>query len=153
MAFTYKIDGTIFVQMPLVLGQLRQLLAVLKNVEIPAVADALGLIQAVGDRLPEALAVVLTERGQSPRDKDLAALADRLAFSVTPETTLQVVEDFFDCNPVSSLLERLAGVMANATRNLAPIGSTTLSSSSPQETSPGETRSSGDADGTNVNPG
>ncbi len=146
MEFTYEIDGRKFIQRPLVLGQLRQLLSVLKTVEIPGDANAVGLIDACGDRLPEALAIVLTEEGSSLKDKNIAALADMLSFSVTPELALQVIEDFFSCNPVSSLLERLTGTIARATANLTPIGSMASSLSSAAATSPDETRSSGGTD-------
>ena len=150
MTYEYEIDGVTYVQKPLVLGQLKQLLSLLQRLRIPADADALGVIMAVGNDLPELLAVVLVEKGASPRDKDLAALSERLAFSITMETALQVVEDFFACNPVSSLLERIAGMM---TRAILPTGSTSSSSSSPEAISRSATPSSGDVDGTNANGG
>jgi len=123
MEFTYEIGGRTYVQRPLVLGQLKQLLNVLKNMQIPADADAIGLVNALGDCIHEALAVVLTEKGMSPRDKDIAALAQELAFSMTPEEALRVIEDFFACNPVSSLLERSAGAIEKITAILTVTGS------------------------------
>lgn len=153
MEFTYDIEGRIYVQRPLVLGQIKQLFEILQDVRIPADAGTFGLIQALGDRLFAALAVVLTEKGESPRDKDLVSLADTLSFSVTAEIVLKVIEDFFACNPVFSLLERLTGAMEQISANLGPIGSMSLSSSWPPGTSRGETVSSGDADGTSAPPG
>lgn len=146
MEYTYEFGGKTYIQRPLVLGQLRQLLKVLKNVEIPGDATALGLIEAFGDKIQDVLAVVLTEQGTSLKDKNLTALADDLAFSVTPETAFQVCEDFFSCNPVSSLLERLTGAMGKITGTLPPIGLATSSLSSAPAISPAVMPSSGDTD-------
>lgn len=146
MEFTYNIDGKKFIQKPLVLGQLRQLLSILKTVEIPGDANAVGLIDAFGDRLQEVLAVILTEEGTSLKDKNIAAVSEMLSFCMTPETALQAIEDFFTCNPVSSLLERLTGAMGKVAANLPSIGSAKLSSSFAEETLLDGTRSSGATD-------
>jgi len=146
MEFTYEIDGKTYVQKPLVLGQLRQLLSVLKNVVIPEDANTITLIDVFGGHISEALAVVLTEKGSSLKDKDIASTADTLAFAVTSETAIKVIEDFFTCNPIASLLDRLSGIMGERIRNLPSTGSGRLSSPSAEETSQNETMSSGDTD-------
>lgn len=63
MAYEYEIDGVTYIQKPLVLGQLKQLLSLLQRLRIPADTDALGVIMAIGADLPDVLAVVLTEKG------------------------------------------------------------------------------------------
>ena len=115
---TYYIGGKTYEQRPLVLGQVKQLLAVTEGVAIPRMIDLSGniavnmveLVYLMGDRLPEAMAVVLTEQGTAPRDKDLQALAGELRWAVLPDQALDIVSDFFVGNPLSSFLEKLAGL-------------------------------------------
>lgn len=140
----YTIEGKIYTQSAMVLGQWRQLLNILKDVPVPADASAGQLAVILGDRLPAAFAVVLNPEGVSLRDKDLRAIADDLEFSLSTETAIQVIEDFFVCNPLSSLLERIGGVAGNlapAETGTTPL--TGLSSSSAGGTSPSGTASSG----------
>ncbi len=82
----------------------------LKEVKIPTDAGALGLIEALGDKLPAALAIVLTEDGKSPKHKDLAVQAEEMAFGVTPEMALEVIDHFFVMNPIASLLSRIGAL-------------------------------------------
>ncbi len=132
MEKTYAINGKTYVQRPLVLGQAAQLLALLKGVTLPGEATALGLVAALGERIPDALAIVLTEEGMSPRDKNLSALAEELAFFLPPETALEAVDHFFELNPLSSWLSRLAELMTRigtGTKSTATPGSTSSVSS------------------------
>lgn len=142
---TYEIDGTTYEQRPMVLGQIRQLMSVLQGLKIPADGGSLQVIAALGGRLGEALAVVLTEQGKSLRGKDLAALATELEFTISPDQTIDVVEDFFTCNPIASLLQRLTTAMGGITGGMMGMvtGSKTPASSSLEETSPAEETSSG----------
>ncbi|HSV27251.1 MAG TPA: hypothetical protein VLH60_05100 [Sedimentisphaerales bacterium] len=141
----YAIGDKTYQQKPLVLGQVKQLRDVMKGLEIPAGVEPTEMIGILGDRLPLALAIVLTERGKSPRAKNVAELAGELEFSITPEQILEVIADFFSCNPLSSVLERLAGLMDNLGRTMATtrIGSQKSVSSSETETSQSATESSG----------
>jgi hypothetical protein len=122
----YKAAGKIYVQKPLVLGQIKQLTAALGNIAIPvsAAADlgAISLLAMLGDRLPDILAVVLIEDGTPLREKDLDALAAEIAATFDLEMTVQVIEDFFDCNPAASILERLTQVMGNIMTSIRPPG-------------------------------
>ena len=141
--YRYEIGGKVYVQRTLVLGQVRQLTGLLQELRIePEKFDAAGLLALLGERLPEALAIVLTEEGKSPRDKDLKALAEELEFSIDAETVVKVIEDFFSCNPAASLFDRLAGVVRKVNPQAA-TGSKTPASSSQAETSPAGTPSSG----------
>lgn len=142
--FTYEIGGKKYTQKKLVLGQLQQLLGLLPGLRFGS-TEPLAVMAALGDKLPQALAVVLIPEGVALKDKDLPALAGEIAFAVEPETAMQVVEDFFTCTPVPSLLERLTA-MADTIRaalNRAN-GSGSSSSSSPEGTSSNATPSSGD---------
>lgn len=111
MEKTYVIGDKEYIQKPLVLGQIKQLLDLLAGVSIPADATALGMVSAIGDKLPLALAIVLSEKGKSLRGKDIPALADEIEFAISPEQTLEVTDDFFLINPISSVLEKAAAMM------------------------------------------
>lgn len=136
---TYQINGKPYTQRPLVLGQSRQLLDLLSGVRITDLSAA-GLIESVGDKLPEVLAVVLIPEGcQRIKDRDLAAIAadvEEAGLSVV----LDVVTDFFGCNQLSLLLGRLGNLIEQLT---AATGSNALYASSPMETSPNGTPSPG----------
>ncbi len=143
--FEYKIGDKVYVQKKLVFGQIRQLLDLLKGIEIPAEADTMHIIDALGPKISKALAIVLTEKGKSPKDKDLDALAEEIQFNIEPETLLKVVEDFFDCNPVRSLLNELSRVMRKIEKHFNQATQLKKSFASLQEeTLPEEMKSSGD---------
>lgn len=169
MEKTYKIAGKSWTQRPLVLGQVQQLLTVIKGLMIPPGAGVLQLVEILGDRLPIALAIVLVEEGKEIRERVgirvslndgvmvpewyqnlevMAAIASEIFAVIDIETTIKVVTDFLACNPVSGLLDQLIGLMEKGSA-LMPlvqgIGSTPSSASSPEETSPSETVSFGDS--------
>ena len=136
----YVFNGITYVQRPLVLGQVCQLVNLLEGTTFSRDGGVQAIIEALGGKIGQALAIVLTEKGTSPRDKDRYALAGELEFVMTPEDLLQVIDDFFSLNPVSSLFERMAATMKNVTGAFGTVtGSTSLSSPLPPATSPGET--------------
>jgi hypothetical protein len=107
---SYEIGGKTYEQRELVLGQWRQLSALLSDLKMPAVGSRLQTMIAAlenAGRLERAIAVLLNEPGVQPRDKNLDALAAELEFSITPQQIAEVIDDFFTCNPVSSILSRL----------------------------------------------
>lgn len=142
----YDIDGRAFVQRPLVLGQLQQLLRVLNGIAVPEQLTLATLLDALGGRLYTAIAVAITEKDCSPRDKNIEELAAELEWKLDADTLLEIVDDFFALNPISSLLEKIGKLIGGLNRNLAAlgIGSTKRSSSSPAGSSPAGTASSGD---------
>ena len=130
----YDIGGKTYTQGKLVLGQLRQLLPVVSEVSFPerfAVAD---LVQLMGDRLPDALAVILVEKGKDPSQKDLAAESAFMSWNVPVGTSIEIMKDFFDCNPPSSLLTMLETAVDTIGGMTRKIGSKTPSSALPAGT-------------------
>lgn len=152
VVYKYQIGDKTYVQKKLVLGQWRQLLDLLKGLSIPQDLGAREIVPVFGDKLSHALAIVLTEEGKHVRNKDMIALASELEFAIEPEMVLQVVEDFFDCNPIPSLLKRMSGIMGKISGKVGATGSKMSASSSPTETSPNGTPSSGDIPLQNANP-
>jgi hypothetical protein len=123
----YVIGGNTYIQRPLVLGQLKQLLDVLKGITIPADMETIALVDALGGRLPKALAVVLNPEGLPLREKDIDDLAVEIEFAITLEQTVEVVEDFFACNPLPSLLSKLGMAAGKITAQMTPETGSKLS--------------------------
>jgi len=154
--FTYEIGDKKYYQKKLVLGQIAQLMALLKDTKIPSLFSLSGgeekmlslnyeaVAALLGYNLPRAIAIVLIEDAMPLEDKDLDRLTGDVAFSFDAETTMQVAEDFFACNPIASLLERYIGMMKNLKASMMKTGSLASAPSSPEETSLSATRSSGD---------
>ncbi len=143
MKFTYEIGGKTYVQEPLVLGQWRQMLPYLQKVSLPDLPDTAALVSALADDIMPLVACCITEEGKSPRDKDIEALAAELEFACTPEQLLQIADDFFACNPLLSILEKLEAAAGRIRERMEKTGSTPSASSSPEAISPGGTQSSG----------
>ena len=142
--FKYEIGGVIYTQRPLVLGQIRQLMNLMKGIIIPHDIDTMGLVSLRGDKLPQAVAIVITPEGMSLKDKDVKALTDEIEFEISPEMSMQVVEDFFTGNPIVSLLEKLNIAVGKIGEKMKETGLKSSSAPLPEETSPKETASSGD---------
>lgn len=105
--YKYEIGGVVFWQEKLRLGQINQLISLLKEVNIPTEATAINLITALGDKLSLAIAIVLHKPEVKLKDKDIKEVADEIEFEMSPELALEVIEDFFDLTPISSLLEKV----------------------------------------------
>ena len=152
---TYRIGDKTYIQRPLVLGQYRQLLDVLGKFQVPQPLDVRALIIALGSDIAQAIAIVLTpaplwrrliRRWPSPRDKKIEALAAKIDFAITPEQIIEVIEDFFVCNPLPLLLSKLHTVAGLITVQAGEkTESSPSASSSPGGTLPAAMPSSGDA--------
>lgn len=142
MEFNYQIGDKTYIQRPLVLGQVRQLLDLLQDIIIPGNIDIMGIVRLLGDLLPEALAIILTEKDHPLKGKNIAELATEIEFAIAPEQCAEVIENFLSCNPTASLLERLAGTASSITTALTGLKNS--ASSLPAETSPDEMKSSGE---------
>ncbi|MCK9420208.1 MAG: hypothetical protein M0R70_12600 [Nitrospirae bacterium] len=155
--FKYTIADKNYIQRPLVLGQINQLMAVVKGVVFPKDANATTLIALLGNRVHAALAIVLLKEdevfgkskqaiGDYMRDRDIKAIADDLEFCTEAETIMLVINDFFDCNPTQSLLEMFGKIKEKLILKVqqAKPGLIKSPSSSPEETLPDATPSSGD---------
>ncbi len=146
----YTIGETKYFQRELVLGQWEQLLKVLDGIAITG-RGLNDILQEVSDkgRMGRLLAILLIPEGTAIRDKNIDELTQELLFSVTSTTASEVLNDFFDCNPVSSIAGRLGRLavrmIETLTAHLPPIGQADASSPSAGETSPAGMPSDGDA--------
>lgn len=157
--FQYEFGEKKYVQKELVNGQVRQLLVILEGITFVEGSDTFQIIQLLGDRLFKSVAVVLREEeavkgknkkevGEYLRARDIDATAVELEWGSTPLEMASVIEDFFDCNPIVSLLEKIGSLMAKVKakqdkKEPQVTGLTKSASSLPEETSSGGMKSSG----------
>lgn len=106
-SYTYDIGGKTYTQKALVLGQVKQLTKIVTGLEFSEDVDILSIIEMLGDKLPLAFAIILTEEGKSLKDKDLEACASELEFTVDVNVSIQVIEDFFVCNPTGLVFKKI----------------------------------------------
>lgn len=144
MKCEYVIGGKKYIQKPLVLGQIMQLMELLKGVVIPKHIDTFGLISALGQHLGPALAIVLIPEGVALKDKDIKMLESEIVFEVTPEQVVEIIEHFFTLNPIASLLQKLSGMVESVSKKITKTGLSNSPASLQAETSPKETTLSGD---------
>lgn len=109
--FKYEFNNKVYVQDKLVWGQVKQLASVLKEVKFATPLTYQSLIEILGDKLPTAIAIVMVEEGVKIKGRDIEKIAEEFEDSLPFDVAVQVVEDFFICNPIASLLEKLAGMM------------------------------------------
>jgi aminopeptidase C len=117
----YEFGGKVYFQEKLVWGQVKQLVSLLKDAVIDKPMSTIELIEMLGDKLPSAIAIVLIAEGERLKDKNLEALTEEIEEKMPVDMIIQVVEDFFTCNPTASILEKLAGLMEKIVPNKGTI--------------------------------
>lgn len=143
MTKTYTIDNKTYTQQPLVIGQVARLLAELKGVAITDISP-MGLIAALGEKLPRLMACVLVPEGMAAKDVAIDTLADDLAYSMETETALEVLADFLSMADLASLFARLTTMLAQANQIKGPAtGAANSAPSSPAATHSGAGKSAG----------
>ena len=136
--YLYKIGEVEYRMKPLVLGQISRLMQLLEGVNLPEDSSVLSMVSAFGDKLPTAFAIIFHVPNIPLKDKDVNKIAADIEFELSPEMTLEVCEDFFDCTPISSLVEKMGETIEKIGKKIS-IGSKKSVSSSPEETSQKET--------------
>ena len=66
------------------------------------------------------LMVLIFEEGKSPKrtDKELSELAEEIEFQMALEIVMEIIVDFFECTPVSALLNSLSRITGQASKDL-----------------------------------
>ncbi len=160
---TYQIGDKKYSQKRLVLGQIRQLLGLMKEagllqgkeILIPtqiSIKDLVDFLTERGQLLSRWIAIVLKEDGVPLARKDLETMTSEIDFSFEPESAMEVIRDFFDCLDMISLSKNIKATMGEIEdRMMDQIGSKKSVSSSQEEISPSEIISSGDSHSKNAN--
>jgi hypothetical protein len=103
----YEINGKKYIQKPLVIGQIKQIAGLLNDFQMKEAPSTMDFISALGDKLPNFFAIILVEEGKSPKDKDLNLMAKELE-QCSLETAIKVIDDFFSCNPLYLVFQKVA---------------------------------------------
>ncbi len=99
----YIIQGKKLVQKPLVVGQVRQLLKLLEDLEVDENSRFAELVDVlIGEKLPRLMAIIFGDEAQAIR-------WDAIPYEVLDE----VIADFFGLNP--RLTSRLKGLLTSLT--------------------------------------
>ena len=132
--YSYEIKEKKYTQRPLVLGQMVMLIALLEGVGIKSMTG-MGMIMALGDLLPRALAILLIPEGcTSLKARDIDSMAAALD-EIPIDRAIEIVADFLECSQISSLLASLDGLAIKMMAARQPAtGLTSLSANSPTET-------------------
>ena len=153
MDFEYDIGGRKFKQKPLVLGQVKQLIAVLKGLVLPSELNVMSLIESLDEKITQALAILLIENGVSLKEKNVSEVQEFLDENLELKTIVGVINDFFDCNPIASISEALIGLTTKIQEKMYQTTLLTKSVPSlPKEILPKEMISSGDTPLESANP-
>ena len=100
----YEIGGKTYVQKPLVLGQIRQIIDVLKDVILPTNFEDVALVIAsLGSKISEAIAIILCEENTHLKDKNLSEFTTEVEWEISAQKTMEIVKDFFLVNDLESL--------------------------------------------------
>ena len=103
----YVIGDRKFVQKRLVWGQARQLIKEIEGVELPSEYTPKDILRLLEAKLPNLISIVLIPEGQTAKAKDNATTLEFLEWELSLEQTVSIVEDFFECNPIPSWLEKI----------------------------------------------
>jgi hypothetical protein len=103
----YQIGNQRFHQNKLVIGQLMQLVKALSGLNIPGTLNIQSVLNAIGDKISDILAIILIPDGKSIKEKDRGAIAEFLDDNLDMDLALEIIEDFFLSNQIHSLLEKI----------------------------------------------
>lgn len=135
----FIIGARSFYMVPVTLGQLEHLVAVVAGLTFPATDDPMAIVTALSERLPKALACVLVEDGKTPGDmvrkldepEGLAELAAFYRGEIPFETAVEAAAFFLSVNPISSVSAKLSLLANTIGATKAAIVASGLNGSTP----------------------
>ena len=135
--FEYHIGDRTFYQEKLSLYQTNEVAKLFEGQEIPEVNQE-AVIKGLGGGLTDFLSVVLIPQGVTKKEfiewhesGDREERRKHFMVYGTIDLPFQVVEDFFDCNQVSSLIEKFGNLVVKITGTLRSVGLLRLNGSAP----------------------
>lgn len=142
----YVINGKVYFQRPLVVGQIGQLGEFLEGLSLPSGnLGTAGIVKLLGNKLPRAVAIILHEEGKLLKDKDVEQLEEEFREHLEHQIALKVVTDFLEFNPPSLMpdaLDTMTSLARWATDGLGSYVSYSQGGTLPREmTSSGDTLS------------
>lgn len=111
----YDVGGKKFVQRKLVWGQAKQLIKEIEGVELPSDFVPKDVIKVLETKLPKLIAIVLIPEGESARAKNNEAMLEFFEWEMSLDQTMEIIEDFFVCNPIPLWLDKVGSGMTKMT--------------------------------------
>lgn len=125
MMKSYEIGEKKYVQRAVVMGQFDMLLPILTGIPLREGIDVMEIVAALQGKIPDAMAIVLVEPNLSIQDamepENFAARVKHLTWNMDPEKVVEVVTDFFECNPISSISSKIKARMGSLQEKLSPV--------------------------------
>jgi len=72
----------------------------------------------IGESMDTAIAIMICEEGKSLKEKNIDKLAEAIRYELDMDTSMQIVEDFFLLNDLTSLVTRVAGIMVSMSNRM-----------------------------------
>ena len=104
----YEINGKTYIQRPMVLGQVKQLVDAMQGVVIPPGAGVADIAGILGDRLANCAAAVLQPEGVQHKDKDIKAMSAEFSEHLDLEQADKIIDDFFALTPARAFTRLMA---------------------------------------------
>lgn len=111
----YEIGGRKFVQRKVVWGQAKQIIKEIEGVELPSEFTPKDVLKVLESRLPRLVSIVLIPEGESARTKKNDEMLEFFEWEMSLEQTMEIIEDFFVCNPIPSWLDKVGAGMSKMT--------------------------------------
>jgi hypothetical protein len=102
MEFKYKIGDKTYLQRPLVLIQILQLIDALEGLKFPVNFTLKSILKILGDRTSKVLAIILIPEDIKIQDKNIEELAMEMD-NVDLNTLMEIKNHFFEFNRIASL--------------------------------------------------
>ena len=144
----YKIGDKIYSQKTLVFGQIRQILGIIKKINLGKKGKIIeftvtDLINLLGDSILDFISIILIPSDSTPKDKDNSKIAEEIEWEIKTDVISEVMSDFFIFNQISELQKKMMEMMKKMNLRIQKKDSTILSPKSQEEISPEESSSSG----------
>jgi hypothetical protein len=142
----YQIGGRVYLQRPLVLLQIEQLVEIINPAMFADLGEptATGIVRVLGSKIAAITAIVLIPQGVEVDERDMADMTAHLRKHLDIAMAGRIVDDFLSCNPISSVFDRLSGFLTTGAPIATAMATGSLQSfaSSPAAISPSDGRSS-----------
>jgi len=114
----YEIGGQIFTQRRLVWGQVKQLIGEVEGIELPSSPSPRDILTIFEAKIPRLVGIVLIPEGQTAKNKNIDEMLELFEWELGVDQIMEIIEDFFECNPIPSWLEKMGKGMEKMTEGV-----------------------------------
>jgi len=114
----YVIGEKTFIQRRLVWGQVKQLIKEIEGVELPSSPTPRDILTVFEAKLPRLVGIMLIPEGQTAKSKNIDEMIELFEWELGVDQIMEIIEDFFDCNPIPLWLEKVNKGMGKLTSGI-----------------------------------